>query len=813
MKQKIITHSVIASIFSLAVVGCGGSGGSGGNVDEGNQTKINVSKDKENATLANTFKRLSTTVAPQDTLGNPVDTGETEVHPLLVTYLQQVTGDYETGDGSADIGDPTHVDGVFAALSLDNGATWRNFKVSDTSDKSSVQVEWAGSTINYPGHAQRPTFASHKHSVSGKEYIVVAWNDKYCPSGDPLNLGEGGGTGNYPDDYFGVNGKQGYVDYDSEDESLGDGFEAPNGKIVYQVPFSCVWTARAVYDPETKEAKWYQPMQLTTGVRDSNKIWIEASDSGFAMTWQEDPEGLRAGKGEGPGDGWSGATTNHGADIWYSALKWDEFEEDNGTGTNTSGDNEPILIAANNFHYPVRITDNQKCQESSKSQYCVDLCAKYGDPDGDGSCNTSDFDMLENNNTDIDPNNDYTVTLNGDTGASRPALKILNDGTKDIVILGYEETKGLSSGQDKIPDNLGTVPSDIALEGKSVYFESFSFNSFFDFNNSDFNISAVDRGVDDLNRIPLVSAGNIVNLKSEYNGVSFYENARRLVIGTQVDPSDEHDYNFAFLYKQGVETTGGSADMFVRVNKGYTYEDFIALPDANLSVALDATNVSAEEFQDVNASSYEVKWSSENLRANSFDNLAENSFSPRIFLRGYDIYVGYVYTPDDNASGQENMPINFHTNVYTNGEWEGPENVSNITKAHVTVVDPRFVPTPKGADTGLASDESNTSVMFVTWGTVEGRGEERGEGNIYYKRAVQDENGTWIWDENQSTLAGLTGDNPTEIEEEQVQTLASPDGSMLFNVWIQEADHDVYLLNQNDRDYGLDTWFRRVDFE
>ena len=46
---------------------------------------------------------------------------------------------------------------------------------------------------------------------------------------------------------------------------------------------------------------------------------------GFVVTWQEDPDGLRPGEGEGPGEGWSGAVAHHETDIWYAFLRYDDF--------------------------------------------------------------------------------------------------------------------------------------------------------------------------------------------------------------------------------------------------------------------------------------------------------------------------------------------------------------------------------------------------------------------------------------------------------------------------------------------------------
>ena len=47
--------------------------------------------------------------------------------------------------------------------------------------------------------------------------------------------------------------------------------------------------------------------------------------SGFAIAWQEDPDGLRPGKGKGPGEGWSGAISNHKTDIWYTYITQEDF--------------------------------------------------------------------------------------------------------------------------------------------------------------------------------------------------------------------------------------------------------------------------------------------------------------------------------------------------------------------------------------------------------------------------------------------------------------------------------------------------------
>jgi hypothetical protein len=710
------------------------------------------------------------------------------VHPLLVSYIQQIKGDYEMGEGSADIGDPSHVDGVFVSFSLDDGKTWKKYVISDTTDKSSTKVLWNGAQISYPGHAQKPTMA-----IDGKN-VVVAWNDKYCPSGNPLGLESvvtttaEGTTTTYPADYFAINGNQGFVDY--------AGIAAPNGKIVYQVPFSCVWTSRGILNTEDGNITWQAPIQLTTGTRDSNHIWIETSRSGFAMTWQEDTTGLRSGKGEGPGDGWSGATGNHGTDIWYSSLKMEDF---NATVDDNTTSKPKSLV---NFHYPVRITDNEKCALDDNKLYCKYLCDTYGYVTTDTlnnagkeitRCKTSYIDMLDNTQ----------VVLNGDTGASRSAFTILetNQG-QDVVVFGYEETKSLTINEVGTGDkDMGDNDTNISVEGKSVYFESWDFNALDDFNASD---PATIQKV----AMPLVSAGQIVNVKApDQNNTSnlIYENARRLVIGTQVDACDADKFNFLFMYKQSFETQGDSSDMFIRANEGFDYSGFIKLDNR------EATNISAQVSQaDVNSTTYVPIWTTANLDSQTYENPNENTFSPRVYLRANDIIAGYAYTPSAVKTGQGHMPSNFHTNFYVNNAWQGPKNITQLVKASETSEDARLIPTQRGRYefTGLESDKRNPDTFFVVWGNLDSidvNQPELGKActDIFYRRST-DIGANW---DPTLTLAAREG---SVIEEKEVESIASPDGKIVFNVWIQEED--AATADLSDPFSGLDSWFGRMDY-
>ena len=346
------------------------------------EAKTGLAASEERPNAGNNLKRLAVIVPGQDPQGIqvPIDDGTGtlvtggEVRPLIVSYAEQVVGDYELGDGSADIGDPTQLDDMFTSLSLDNGATWKKVAVGETAGKSSIAVQWDGVSTTYGGHSHKPTMKAEGNK------ILVAWNDKYCPSGNPFDLDL---VADPEADYYKVNGSQGKIDY--------EGVVAPNGKLLYEVPFSCVWTARGILREDPLAAgvydiEWRQAQQMTSGTRDSNKIWIAAQDIGFAMAWQEDNVGLRSGKGLGPGEGYSGATTNHGTDIWYTHITMEDFDEvcsdpADVDCTATTDDIATIAAmtekpkAAINYAYPVRISNNESCNPDDTKLYCADHCA------------------------------------------------------------------------------------------------------------------------------------------------------------------------------------------------------------------------------------------------------------------------------------------------------------------------------------------------------------------------------------------------------------------------------------------------------
>jgi len=206
----------------------------------------------------------------------------------------------------------------------------------------------------------------------------------------------------YDDDYYvtdiwGVRGQQQSVDYNEVDDvaDLGIG----------EIPYSCVWTARGVIvtqkelnagtfnslnvvdDPATPDVDetrtvvlgdiiWFKPERITSGRRDAYIPMVDAArGAGFAIVWQEDPDGLRPGKGKGPGEGWSGAISNHKSDMWYTFIRNEDFavvdENFVSSGPGGGSDGEPSgggsydeksglgrPKALKPFALPVRVSDN-----------------------------------------------------------------------------------------------------------------------------------------------------------------------------------------------------------------------------------------------------------------------------------------------------------------------------------------------------------------------------------------------------------------------------------------------------------------------
>lgn len=366
------------------------------------------------------------------------------------------------------------------------------------------------------------------HAVAGNK-VLVAWHSKFCSSGNPVwstefpttdvagYLGINTATDLYLTDMFGAAGSQSSTDYNELD-----------AEPVGEVPYSCLWSARGVIreDPEaigTTEMVWFQAERLTSGARDVNRVETKCvAGAGCAITWQEDPEGVRPGEGEGPGTGWSGATTASKTDIWYSFVEWEDFDivDDDGTplplADNDVATGRPVPYVP--MMSAVRLTNNDRCVYDENAggaisgDYCQDdVAGAYGiidqcigsveiplGPQG----NPQSICVVDSNNSGTMNAGDMPNLAN--TAASRPRLNMQprdsdGDGIVDDawVVVVSEEDKGLGrfgflvteefDGTATSTGTIGTMcgdPEDTEDEnclkadiGKNVFWASFNLGS------------------------------------------------------------------------------------------------------------------------------------------------------------------------------------------------------------------------------------------------------------------------------------------------------------------------------------------------
>jgi len=257
----------------------------------------------------------------------------TEAKPIVITYTDD-DPDYDGND-------------VWAGVSRDDGQTWKRKNLSRAGYRSSFELPDGAKSY---GHVKKPVF-----QVKGNK-VLVAWRGTYCRGGKPRyaikvddpDTPDVDESDDYPyddvyytEDLWGVSGPQRSHDYTE------DGFPE-----VGVMPFAALWTCRGLILTEKDlttvagtdaegvastwgdmgyvvgDIVWFKPERLTSGRRDVNQIFCgAASSAGFALVWQEDPNGIRPGKAVGPGPGWGGATTSHKTDIWYSYLTWGDHSK------------------------------------------------------------------------------------------------------------------------------------------------------------------------------------------------------------------------------------------------------------------------------------------------------------------------------------------------------------------------------------------------------------------------------------------------------------------------------------------------------
>jgi hypothetical protein len=286
-----------------------------------------------------------------------------------------------------------------ASVRCDDSAQWSPaLNISNSALASSITTDWRGiygAPGPYPGDIDKASI-----KVSGP-VVVLSWVSKYCPDGDPAAPGVQAPV-------------QRAIKYLERGERV--------------IPFSCTWTAYST----NNGVRWSNPIQLSSGLRDA----IQDSHTGnfdsvtkkgqVAITWQEDPQGLRLGEAEGPGEGAAGALVNGGTDIWYTSATIDL------SVPNTAGDD--FVLAS-----PVRLSDNWQGQYG---QGGGNDPAVVPNPVLDGSGATVGGGALET----------------GDPGASRANVALVGSS----AVVAYEETKAA---------NLPTVL------GKFIRYHAFNYNA------------------------------------------------------------------------------------------------------------------------------------------------------------------------------------------------------------------------------------------------------------------------------------------------------------------------------------------------
>lgn len=661
---------------------------------------------------------------------NPIQSTET-AKPLVITYTDAdpVTGAHD----------------VWSAVSRDDGKTWKRKNLSRSADRSSFTLA-NGSA--YPGDVKKPVFQVRGNS------ILVAWSSKFSHGGTPRYAIDvcpdtnNDGTPDpcdicktvdgvetcepdyiydnpyFSDDIWGVAGPQRSHDYTA------DGFPE-----VGELPYSSVWVARGIVATAKNVASglgdfegdivWFKPERLTSGRRDALQLFMGGGNgAGMAIVWQEDPEGVRPGKFAGPGHGWSGATTNHKTDIWYSYITLADFAKVDGN-FQIGGDPEhddPDFVgrpkALVPMSLPVRLSDNDVVNTDNllvelgadgypvadANGYWIPIANYDAESDGDGThrygyeidglCNY--FYEFINEQEELKR---VCITedgrlLDGDTGASRANLFLQPytkpDGTTSAwAIINYEETKGAGIGA---PDNAGEgevgVDAYLPEEGKNVIYHSF------DFQNPE-----------------VASAGNIVNLpeRDVYNNPLYlqeedgtrildylgqpqltYENARRarfILQGKAAMGLSRTILNI--VYKEGQEGSGRPSDIMLRrvvvpttdgpYDNPYRFGNIICnqtiVAENGHTVCVDGSqNVSTvlptlttdslgdPEVDDPYGAVKVVQWeqTEDELDDPSWLNPYEDARAHRGQIRGDFVVMGYSYTPNWAAARNGNDKYDFY---------------------------------------------------------------------------------------------------------------------------------------------------------
>lgn len=689
------------------------------NLAQVNELENNISKTPDQNTDKVGIDLLDVIVPAHTASGDLIP--DMTVQPLITVYA-------DGGLNGERVWDP------YVAVSYDNGASWKRTNLFRKAGDS-----FTLNNVEFHAKSGGPSMA-----IAGR-YILVSWTSTFCrgapdyasnpddtvsggidptvPNPAAVALGDADTTDAYATDWFRVLGKQGTVTYVFENNTT------------LTNPYYCVWAARGVVAEDTGDITWRKPEQLTSGVRDAKLDWPSSEGGiGFGLVWQEDPEGLLPGEGEGPGVGWSGATTHHKTDIWYSFLKWADFEATDGVADmdpTTVADDDTITRpkVAQHFSVPVPVSNNNSCRLDSSGNlpaYCDEALVAQN-----LFCPT----VAENVEIKLGTGNveyaDFCTTaegfiLDGDTGASRPNMHwaAKYDSSGNVIgaraLITYEETKGLCEEGGGCPD----APYDT---GKFVmYHHMADFAAPHMVKEGDILSHPVTYATTD----PLVdwvlddSAKMTADQYCEQSafcepGDPLYENSRRERFVINSDPN--HPVKMVVIYKQGYYKQGERADIFARrLVGGWEIENFS--PPMCASCVM-PTDTGVEEIASGTNTTKVLEWDWQPAYVDheSWSNPFDDARSLRAKLDGDRLLIAYGWTPNwllstiiggdgyfkDNYDFLVRRSFNVDSGYTISGDtvtfaadanqaifFEPPFNSSNLANNKVNQVEPRLVTVP-----------------------------------------------------------------------------------------------------------------------
>ena len=314
-------------------------------------------------------------------------------------------------------------------------------------------------------------------------------------------------------------------------------------------------------------------------------------------------------------------------------------------------------------------------------------------------------------------------------GASRPTLQM--SGTTAAIV--YEESKGGGGGG-------GGEEGSSGGGGKSVHYHSFRFDT------------------------PDVESDGIVVSDPNLNA----RRARVVLQGaTQAGTSP---LRVVILYRQGPATMPGApADIVVQ--RGLK----------------DSTNAASTGYR---PEDIEPQSAAQNVSDPGGLSAIDNARAHRAVVRGSSIAVGYTHTPDMMAAEPDftanpTRNYNFYVRISSDsGATFGPaRNLSNVWNPRVSVGEPRLVPTPGTITNPLTGvpdpgDTQNTDVLYAAWGLY--ANDSTGVDYSVVSTRTTDFGNSF---ERLTEAPGGLGQSETQLR-------ATPDGSSVAMLWMQEMPPD-----------------------